>query len=96
MAWHFVEDKLLSDDEFKQHQRNEGLGAIFVWLFPAVGWIAVCYGVGLLFPVWCEANPWFIFPILLLAIFRAGLFETIGAITVIVGFIILMFDVYNG
>lgn len=94
MAWHFVEDKLLSDDEFKQHREREGLGAIASLILPAIGWAAVCGGIGWLFPVWVEANPWFVFPVLLLAFFRAGLFELIGALTIIAFFAITMIEFF--
>ena len=83
MAWHWVEDKLLSDDEFKEHRRTEGLDAFFDWVWPLLGWGAICVFIGWLFPVWCEANQWFIFPVLLIAFLRAGLFTTIGVWTVV-------------
>lgn len=86
MAWHWVEDKLLSDDEFKEHRNREGLGAIFSLVLPLIGWTAVCAGIGWLFPVWSEANVWFPLPLLLLVWWRTGIFEVIGSLVIITVF----------
>lgn len=91
MPLHIIGNRILTDEEFKEEREGH-----LKWVVPFIGYIALVGAVGLLFPVWTENNPWFIFPLLLLAYVRAGLFELIGSIAIIVAFFVGAFSVFSG
>lgn len=79
MPWHIIGNRILTDEEFKEEN-----DAKVKWVFPVIGYFGLVYFIGSFFPDWAEANPWYIFPLLFLAWFRAGLFSLIGSLSIFV------------
>lgn len=91
MPLHIIGNRILTDEEFKEERDGH-----FKWFLPTVGCIVVIGIIGFLLPAWTEENPWFIFPVMLLAYVRAGLFELIGTVAFFIGFITLAFSMFSG
>lgn len=88
MPLHIIGNRILTDEEFKEER-----DASSKWILPTIGYFGVILLVGFLFPIWTADNPWFPFPFIFLAWWRAGLFEIFGMISI---FVFLSMAIFGG